>query len=207
MQVDQGFGVIVIDDASDDGSAKAGHEYLEWLGDRITLVRHATPRGRMSNNVLALRELCTNPETMVVIVDLDDALADRDALSRFGLLASAGHDVVLGAPFRPDSPTKIYRPNFERPRKTFGGDVWIHLRAFKKRLFDRLPDEALQLDGRWVEHCEDYAMMIPIVELAERPTYVPEYLYWHERSTVLDQAARRQHELTIERLLAKPSMR
>jgi hypothetical protein len=144
---------------------------------------------------------------MVVIVDLDDALADPDALSRIGLLASAGHDVVLAAPFRPNSPTKIYRPNFERPRATFGGDVWIHMRAFKKRLFDRLPDEALQLDGRWVEHCEDYALMIPIVEMAARPTYVSEYLYWHERSTVLDQTARRQHELTIERLLAKPSMR
>ncbi len=207
IQGDQEFGLIVIDDASDDGSAKAAHQHLEWLGDRLTLVRHATPHGRMSNNVLALRELCTNPETMVVIVDLDDALADPDALSRIGLLASAGHDVVLAAPFRPNSPTKIYRPNFERPRATFGGDVWIHMRAFKKRLFDRLPDEALQLDGRWVEHCEDYALMIPIVEMAARPTYVSEYLYWHERSTVLDQTARRQHELTIERLLAKPSMR
>lgn len=206
MQVDQTFGVIVIDDASNDGSAKAAHEHLEWLGDRLTLVRRPTRCGRMSNNALALRELCTNPETMVVIVDLDDALADRDALSRLGLLASAGYDVVLAAPFRPDSPTKIYRPNFERPRVTFGGDVWIHLRAFKKRLFDRLPDEYLQLDGHWVEHCEDYATMIPIVELAERPTYVPEYLYWHERSTVLDQAARRQHEVMIERLLAKPKM-
>jgi hypothetical protein len=206
-QDDRDFGVIVVDDASDDGGGQVLRRTLGWLGDRLTLVRHATPRGRMLNNVLAIRELCTNPDTMVVIVDLDDALADRGALSHVRALAAAGHDVVLAAPFRPESPTKIYRPNFETPRESFGGDVWIHMRAFKKRLFDLLPDDALQLDGSWLEHCEDYAMMIPIVELAARPTYVPEYLYWHERSTVLDVAARRQHEVTIERLLAKPSLR
>jgi hypothetical protein len=202
----QDFGVIVIDDGSDDGSGLVVRRILDWLGDRLTLVRHATPRGRMFNNVLAIRELCTNPDTLVVILDLDDALADRGALSRVRALAHAGHDVVLAAPFRPDSPTKIYRPKFEAPRESFGGDVWIHMRAFKKRLFDLIPDDALQLDGSWVEHCEDYALMIPIVELSARPKYVPEYLCWHERSTVLDGAARRQHEVTIERLLAKPSL-
>ena len=203
-QDDQHFGVIVMDDGSSDGSGQVVRTCLEWLGERLTLVRHAAPRGRMFNNVLAIRELCTNPDTMVVIVDLDDALAERSAISRVRTLAATGHDVVLAAPFRPNSPTKIYRPNFEAPRESFGGDVWIHMRAFKKRLFDLIPDDALQLDSSWVEHCEDYAMMIPIVELAARPTYVPEYLYWHERSTVLDVAARRQHEVTIERLLAKP---
>lgn len=85
--------------------------------------------------------------------------------------------------------------------------MWIHMRAFKKRLFDLIPDDALQLDGYWVEHCEDYATMIPIVELSARPTYVPEYMYLHERGTVLDNEGRRQHEVTIERLLAKPSLR
>lgn len=206
-QDDPGFGVIVIDDASDDGGGQVVRRSLDWLGDRLTLVRHATPRGRMFNNVLAIRELCTNPDTMVVIVDLDDALADRGVLSRVRVLAAAGHDVVLAAPFRPDSPTKIHKPNVEAPRESFGGDVWIHMRAFKKRLFDLIPDDALQLDGYWVEHCEDYATMIPIVELSARPTYVPEYMYLHERGTVLDNEGRRQHEVTIERLLAKPSLR
>ena len=71
---------------------------------------------------------------MVVIVDLDDAFADPGAVRRVNALSERGHDVVLAAPFRPDAPTKVYRPDFAAPRSTYGGDVWIHLRAYKKRL-------------------------------------------------------------------------
>lgn len=207
MQDDQEFGVIVVDDGSSDSSGAAAGRSLDWLRGRLTLVRRVRPRGRMVNNVLAIRELCTNPESMIVIVDLDDALVDQRAISRVRNMALKGHDVVLAAPFRPDKPIKIYRPNFVAPREHFGGDVWIHLRAFKKRLFDLVPDAALQLEGNWVEHCEDYAVMLPIVELATHPAYVPEYLYWHERSTPRDPELRRVHDATIERLLSKPSLR
>ena len=63
-----------------------------------------------------------------------------------------------------------------------------------------------KVDGEWIEECTDYATMIPIVELAEKPTYLPRHLYWHERSTVFDEEACRRRDELIRRLLAKMPM-
>ncbi len=201
MQTDGTFGVVVIDDASTDESSLYLHDRLRFLGSRLTLIRHARPRGRMRNNVIAIRNVCTNPDSAIVAVDLDDALADPTGVQQIRQLFACGHDVVLAAPFRPDLPTKVYQPDFENPRRTFGGDVWIHLRAFAKRLFDRLPDTALQLDGQWLQECDDYATMIPIVEMATAPVYVPEFWYWHERTTGHHPAEQSHRHRIIERLL------
>lgn len=206
MQSDQGFGVVVIDDASSRVRPEALVEPLQFLGDRLTLVRNASHRGRMRNNILAIREVCADPASLIVFLDLDDALADRCVVERLRALATAGHDVILAAPFRPDVPTKIYEPCFADPRSRFGGDVWIHLRAFRKALFDQVPDDHLKLDGEWLQQCDDYATMIPIVELAQRPIYVPEYFCLHERFTKFDaEGARRRDEL-LERILDKPRL-
>lgn len=46
--------------------------------------------------------------------------------------------------------------------------MWIHLRSFRKRLFDLVPTAAFQLNGKWIEHCIDYTTMIQIVELSTK---------------------------------------
>jgi hypothetical protein len=202
MQDEQTFGVIVIDDASDNLRASQLRYALDWLGGRLTLVRNRTRQERMANNLLAIEQICTNPETLIVVVDLDDALVDPTALRCINELGRKGHDVVLAAPYRPDYPLKVYDPLFDRPRLTYGGDVWIHLRAFRKRLFDAIPREMLQLDGSWIDEQEDYAIMIPIVESADNPIYLPRYTYWHERTTRLGDEGRRLRDQMILRLLA-----
>ncbi|HEV7590053.1 MAG TPA: glycosyltransferase, partial [Longimicrobium sp.] len=184
IQDDRDFGVVVIDDASthpDTGPLL--HHLFAPLRERTTLIRHEAHWGRVPNFRLGIRDVCRDPDTLVAILDLDDALMDRSAVRRLREAHRDGADVVLAAMFRPDKPYKLYHPDFKAPREQWGGDVWIHLRAFRKRLFDALPDEVLQLDGAWIEHCTDYATMVPIVERCVRPSYVGEYLYFHERST------------------------
>ena len=61
-------------------------------------------------------------------------------------------------------------------------NVWQHLRSFRKRLFDAIPDEALRLDGAYVDLAADWAFMLPIVEMAEKPSYIFESLYLYEPS-------------------------
>ena len=197
------FGVIAIDDSSDPRLSNSLREELAWLGDRLTLVRNPVQLGRTGNNQLGVTELCGDPEAMIVVVDLDDALAHPAAVSEVARLGAAGHDVVLAAPFRPDAPTHVYEPTFDRIRETYGGDVWIHLRAFRKRLFDQLPDAMFEVDGQPVDEHDDYAAMIPIAERARSPVYLPRYRYWHERATVLDEAGERERDRQILRLLAK----
>lgn len=205
MQDDPDFGVVVIDDAST--GARTGpllQHFFEPLRERTTLVRHGTRQGRIPNFHFGIGEVCSDPETLVAVLDLDDALMARSTVRRLKEAHRDGADVVLAAMFRPDKPYKLYQPDFEAPRRHWGGEVWIHLRAFRKRLFDALPAEALQLDGEWIQQCTDYATMIPIVEMCERPVYLREYLYFHERSTPRTAELRSEKEVLIRRILEKP---
>jgi hypothetical protein len=203
IQEDQSFGVVVIDDGSDTTMPSELSRALAWLGKRLTLVRRPERRGRVANYRHAVGTLCSNPDAMILVVDLDDALAHPAAVREVARLSERGHDVVLAAPFRPDVPTRVYSPEFDRVREAFGGDVWIHLRAFRKRLFDQLPGAMLEVDGRPLESLVDYAMMIPMVERARSPIYLPRYRYWHERTTVLDAAGKQARDRLILRLLSK----
>jgi hypothetical protein len=161
----------------------------------------------MPNTLLAVRDIISSPDALAVVLDLDDALLHRSVVTRLKQAIKEGADVVLAAMFRPDKPLKLYHPDFVETRSKWGGDVWIHLRSFRKRLLDALPIEALQLDGRWIEPCEDYATMIPLVEQATKPVYLPEYLYFHERSTPTTPELRAARDDIIRRVLARPSQR
>jgi hypothetical protein len=108
--------------------------------------------------------------------------------------------------FRTDKPLKLYHPDLTNARAKWGGEVWIHLRSFRKRLFDALPFETLQLDGQWIEHCTDYATMIPLVELADKPVYLREYLYFHERSTLPTPDLQAMKDGIIRQILAKADL-
>jgi hypothetical protein len=203
-QDDQDFGVIVIDDASGPRHSTLLRQEFAALWERTTLVCNAERRGHIPNTIMAVNEICADPATLVVVLDQDDALMDARAVSILRTQRTAGHDVVLAAMFRPDKPLKVYHPDFEHPRQTYGGEVWIHLRAFTKELFERIPTEELQLDGEWIPHCEDYATMIPAVELARSPVYVPAYLYYHERSTPSTGMARDRGDAIIRSILSMP---
>jgi hypothetical protein len=203
MQDDQRFGIVLVDDASEGLLPWRLAPLLAPFRDRCTLVRRARHAGRMPNFRLGITEICTDPEMLVVVLDMDDALLSRTAVSRLRAEYERGCDVVLAAMFRPDKPTKLYHPNFSEPRRHWGGEVWIHLRAFRKRLFDAIPTEDLQLEGRWIEQCTDYATMLPMVESCRQPVYIPEYLYFHERSTPRTPEVRTVKDDIIRRILAK----
>lgn len=207
MQDDPDFGIVLVDDASDNGNPSMLPHLLRPFAGRCTLVCRSRRHGYMPNTLLALRDIVASPETLIVVLDLDDALLHRSVVTRLRQAINNGADVVLAAMFRPDKPLKLYHPDFAETRAKWGGEVWIHLRSFQKRLLDALPVEALQLDGKWIEDCEDYAIMIPLVEMATKPVYVPEYLYFHERSTRATPELRAVKDAIIRRILGKPAQR
>jgi hypothetical protein len=202
-QTRQDFGVVVIDDASEQGSPSEFAQALSWLGSRLTLVRNPTFRGRVANYLLAVSEICNRPDTMILVVDLDDSLAHSEAVEDVVRLSEAGSDVVWAAPYRPDVPTRMYKPAPDRIRESYGGDVWIHLRAFRKTLFDQLVPDHFELDGEPLRDLVDYAMMIPMVKSSRSAVYLPRIRYWHERTTVLDSNGQRLRDRNIMQILAK----
>lgn len=201
MQDDPDFGLILIDDASDTSVPQKLPDLLGPLAARCTLVRRNLRQGYMPNLRLASREIVASPDCLIVILDLDDALIHRSVVRRLKTVARLGHDVILGAMFRPDKPLKVYHPDFTNPRARWGGEVWIHLRSFRRCLLDAVPDSDLHFDGRWIDQCEDYATMIPIVERSRAPIYLPEYLYYHQRSGPSDPLTRSNKDRVIRRIL------
>ena len=194
MQEDQNFGMVLFDDASENGTTTILPHLLKPFAGRYTLVCHSRHHGYIPNMLTASRDIITSPDALIVILDLDDALLHCSVVVFLRKEMAAGADVILASMFRPEKPLKLYHPDFVEPRSKWGGEVWIHLRSFQKRLLDALPDELFKLDGNWIPHCEDSATMIPLVELAVKPVYLPTYLYFHQRTTQKTPALRAVRE-------------
>ena len=197
------WGAVVFDDASDPMCAE--HFEIAWnaLGERCTIVRNRRRRGLLANVVTAIRMVCADPASVIVTLDADDALIGDRVLSRLAVEYERGADVSVGSMLRTDKAAD-YPVCFDRPRERRGGNVWQHLRSFRKRLFDAIPDDALRLDGEYVDLANDWAFMLPIVEMARNPVHVTEALYLYEPSGVgKDAAGKAAREETVARLVAK----
>ncbi|KYG04946.1 hypothetical protein BE21_43800 [Sorangium cellulosum] len=205
-QRDVSWGAILIDDASDSGADEVLRRAATTLGARATYLRRRRRAGLMANTTLAIRELCSNPDSVIVLLDLDDALGASDALATVRAAHASGADVTVGSMVRTDKQAS-YPVDFADPRHRRGGNVWQHLRSFRKALFDRIELADLKLDGSWIDPPSDWAMMVPIVEMAKRPEWIRRPLYLHEPSGPRTPAAREEREALIARTMARPSYR
>jgi len=172
--------------------AKAVEADLENVFNRFPRLRER--RGQMANLTLAIRHVCTNPESVIITLDLGDALIGSTALDRVEAEYIRGADVTIGSMLRTDKHAD-YPATLQSPRQARGGNVWQHLRTFRKRLFDAIPDQDLRINGQYVDIAVDWAFMIPIVEMAEKPVWIREPLYLYEPSGMgkgLDREEREQ---------------
>lgn len=202
-QTSQNFGLIVIDDG---GSIRTNWQYPLLLADllkRTTLIRRADRVGYLPNIIEAVEKICSNPETLIVILDLDDALMSDRVVTRLMEACESGADLINGVMFRPDKPFHEYPPNYREPRKVGGGNVWAHLRAFKKSLFEKVPKDYFKFNGKWVDEVTDYALMLPMAELSECPVYLDDlFCYYHQRQPYTKERKLRQVKI-LQELLAK----
>ncbi len=196
------WGAVIFDDASDPEFAEHFEVACEGLGERCTVIRNRRRRGLLANMVTAIRTICADADTVIVTLDADDALIGDRVLERLAAEYRRGADVTVGSMLRTDKEAD-YPVCFERPREHRGGNVWQHLRSFRKRLFDAIPDEALRLDGDYVDLANDWGFMLPIVEMADNPVHIPEPLYLYEPSGTGKGAGRAAREEAIGRIVAK----
>ncbi len=179
MQQEQSFGVIFIDAASTNGSAEVLEELCrnEWK-DRATFLRNHKPLTVMENNFIAISTLIKRKDAIIVLLDADDALLENDVVSKLLGIYDNGADLTVGSMIRTDK-YKEYPVNFKDARACRGGNVWQHLRTFRKYLFDSIAEDDLKVNGLWVPYAEDWAFMLPMVEMANNPFWLrdPVYLY------------------------------
>ncbi len=197
MQTWQEFGIIVIEDAGDRGAAMPVHNWLGGLSARTTIIRRPERVGYIANFQLAVHDICTRPESLVVVLDQDDALMRDDVAWRLWHAWREGADLINAPMFRPDKPLTLYPVSHSQPRRRGGGNVWAHLRGFRKALFEQLPEQALTPPGG-VDCLSDYLTMVPMAELAKKPVVLEDgYYYLHDRNAYSTDRKQREVELKL----------
>ena len=109
----------------------------------------------------------------------------------------------MGSMLRLDKEAR-YPVDFDNPRSR-GSNVWQHLRTFRKSLFDAISVEDLQLDNEWIDLANDWAFMVPIIEMASDPRRIPEPLYLYEPAAPKNAEIGRRRDLVIARILKMPT--
>ena len=200
-QTNQEFGVIIVDDASESLFGYEMQFMLGGLSTRTTLIRNARRQGYIANFNLAVERICVRPETLLVVLDQDDALMSPSVVETLWQRWVKGADMIHAPMFRPEKPLRRYTPDYTSPRAKGGGNVWTHLRAFRKSLFSAVPPGEWDLPVPFFDVLSDYLMMVPMAELAERPVWVEEgYACFHQRLPYLPE--RKAIEITVKRWLA-----
>ena len=196
------WGAIVIDDASTNGCGEYSRLLLAPYSDRVTLIRNQERKGLMRNMWEAITYFCDDSQSVIITLDADDLLAGPRVLERIEREYDTGADVTAGSMTRLDKEAH-YPVDLIDPRGSRGGNVWQHLRTFRKYLFDAIRVDDLKLDGEWIEYANDWAYMLPIVEMASNPVHVAESLYVYDPAPRVAEY-RRERDANIARIVAKP---
>ena len=201
------WGALIVDDASSPALQQGMRELVKKWGsrfhDKITIVQRKYRWGKSHNEWNLLPQICRNPKSLIVNLDMDDCFAHEKVLDRIYQEYQKGYEIILGGMFRPEKPLKRYKVRFNEVYKPDGvmlnkddvwdgGNVWIHLRSFRMSLFQQLERENFMFEGNWIK-CEDFAIMVPMTAKSRKRIMIEEYLYFHERSTP-DSASIREYK-------------
>jgi len=204
-QSDQDWGLLITDAGSDNGA----DEYIEQIigkkyGRRMTFYRNLVPEAPVANIDFVLRSLCASNRSIIIMPDADDTLIGSDAVTYVKSMYEQGADLGIGGLLRTDKEVN-YQANFDHPRLRRGGNVWQPLKSFRKHLYDRVRPEDLKVDGEWVPHTEDWAFMLPMAEMAEKPVQFQRIIYLYEPSPLKQTLAKEERESLIAKMVSKPS--
>ena len=223
-QTNRDWGLILIDDASENGLNYFIRELIKPFQSKITFIQNRFRVGVAQNTYKAIHYFMDNEDSIVCILDADDALIGKNTLKNVQEKYSYFNaDVVIGKMYRADKLHAHYRytPNFINPR-LYGGNVWQHIRSFRKYLFDSLGFDDLKIlkskpgaddvllskrfSQRMVfpEYCWDFTYMIPIVEMSENPIAIEYFNVFHDRAAVNTAEIKQRKEAIISEILSKP---
>jgi len=201
-QTYQEWGMIIIDDASDNGLPIFIDNIIKQYSSKITFIKNRVRQDLTANIYKAVHYFVSNAESVIVTIDGDDAIIGNNV---FGEIMreynSGGHDVVIGRMYQAYhlQAHYDYSVDFLHSRENDGGNVWQHIRSFKKYLFDSLDIIDLKVtnrnstllkkvtSSRWLPDCTDYAIMIPIIEMSENPKQSDVFTYYSEKQVTSPQ--------------------
>ncbi|MGL1890594.1 MAG: glycosyltransferase [Spirochaetaceae bacterium] len=200
-QTYRSWGAVIIDDASNLQFQKDLLYKVQPLLKNITLIRNSFAKGRLENLIFAIKTICINPHSRIVILDSDDAFFNSEVLTQVSEEFENGADVVLGGMYRPDKPLKIYQRRLYDLRKPDIGNNWAHLLSFAKKLFDKIPEDYFYFNDSYSPYATDMITMLPIVEMANKVVEIDDYLYFYDQKNPKSNANKRIRKDIVSRLL------
>ncbi len=199
------WGAVIVDDAS----ADCLPEFIDFLAgrhkDRVTYLRNNQRKGVLTNINRAIREFCVNPYSVIVVLDADDMLLSNHLLLNLHQRYLKGVDMTVGSMLRAGKGLIPFIPDFENPRTKRGGDVWMHLRTFRKYLFDNVRVEHMKAGGQWIDKFTELTYMVPIAEMARNPMHLEWPVYLYEPSQVRDADHYRRNKAIIQHIMEADS--
>lgn len=197
------WGAIIVDDASDNCLPEFISFIIAGHKDKTTFIRNRERNGILANINKAIRDYCVNPYSVIIILDADDMLLSKDVLLNLHRNYLKGADMTVGSMLRLDKGVMPFIPDFKDPRNIRGGDVWMHLRTFRKYLFDSIDQNDFKKDGEWIDKFTELTYMVPISEMAFNPIHIRFPIYLWEPGHVRNDEHYRKNEETVNHIIAK----
>ncbi len=209
----QNFRIVYVDDFSNDGMSEAIEEYLferqidfrsvsfktdphespEQGKDRFSdLLNHSDPffslvhnqerYGAMANIYRAVQSV--EDESIVLMVDGDDSLSDREVLARVNQAYASHSEVWMTHGTLKEFPSESTAWCEPVPRSIIRRNAFrefkcpSHLRTFYAWLFKKIDVQDFIYQGDFFQATSDMAFMFPICEMAgKRHKFLPEINY------------------------------
>jgi len=190
------YGVILIDDASNDGAVYDALSLLEQHALPQVIVVNDERKYFTRNLYNAVNLLIDNDESVVVEIDGDDYLEDTDVLGilseayELGAIKTFGSFRCIAEDDDAADAVESYRlmekvNDMSRPWDLDACISWIHLKTYRKNLFMKVPLVYFweKTGANWLKMAEDMAIHPKMVEIARyRTAYIADVLYVYDIS-------------------------
>jgi len=198
------WAAIIIDDASESNIVEYIDLQIKEYKNKVTYIKNFKRMGVLQNIYKAIKLYCINPFSIIIILDADDMLLSKNVLDKINDLYLLGTDVTIGGMLRKDKGINNFIPNFNNPRNKRGGDVWVHLRTFRKYLFDNIKDEDFKINKDWIDKFTELTYMVPIIEMSKQPYHIKWPIYLYEPTQKRNEEHYIKNKQTIDLIKSKP---
>jgi glycosyltransferase involved in cell wall biosynthesis len=204
------YDLVYIDDASTDDTKNIVDKCLESWDSKKGILKYYNN----SENLRALPNLytavdCAKPGSIIVALDGDDWLANKNVLSELNsvyqdesvwITAGSYLESVGGRIVRPSIPKGYWDKNIRQQHWSFS-----HLRTFKRELFMSIQkQDFMDEDGDFFKFTWDRVIMYPMIEMSGKEHFIAigkvMYIYNKENPISVDKV-HRSEQLRIESVL------
>ncbi len=194
------WGAVIVNDHSDQTLDDTIREFTEPYRNKVTYIRNVESKPILQNIIEAIRGHCSNPDSIIILLDMDDSLLSKDFLSCVEKQYLRGHDMVSTQCIKEGVKNIPYLCDYANPRNERAGDVWMHAKTFRKYLFDAVRPQDFLIDGEMVEPFNELTFMVPIAEMSRSPFQIRAPLYLWSPSGAYDED-RKTADLRTKRIV------